>query len=445
MGAGLLDRMLLEIVIILILLIANGIFSGTEMAVVSARRGRLQQSAEQGDAGAAIALRLKENPNRFLSTVQIGITLIGTLTGVFGGASLTDHLTLLIAPLPTVGPYAETIALTTVVAVITYLSLVIGELVPKRLALQSAEQFASIMARPMAFIEAMTRPIIMLLTWSTNLLLVMLGRGNIPEEKVTEEDIRQLVNEGTEGGAVEPQEQALIESVFDFGDRTVRNIMTPRVDVYDLNADVELGVVLDDLLASGFSRFPVYEESTDHIVGIAHVRDLLLLYRSEGVKAKVRAAMAQPFFIPENSRAVSLLTIFRKSQRHLAIVVSELGGVEGIVTLEDVLEEIVGEIADEYDEAESQAIVRREDGSFLIDGMLPIDRAKDQLGVTALPDEDLYRFDTLAGFVLSRLGQIPRPGDAVVWGGWRFEVMDMDKLRIDKVLVSREESSKVGT
>lgn len=427
-----------EIAIVLALIVANGIFSGTELAIVSARRGRLQQSADEGNQGAVVALRLQDDPNRFLSTVQVGITLIGTLTGVFGGASIADRLVGVLRPLPYVGPYADSVALGLVVLIITYLSLVIGELVPKRLALQSAEAIALAMAQPMAFIANVSRPVIVILTLSTTAVLKLLGQGNVPEEKVTEEDIRQLVREGAEGGAVEPQEQQIIESVFSLGDRSVRHIMTPRMDVEMVDANARLGEVIDELLESGFSRFPVYEDNPDHVVGIVHVRDLLKLYRAGGMDQEVRSVMSPPIFVPETSRAAALLPIFRKNQRHLAVVVSELGGVEGIVTLEDVLEEIVGEIADEYDEAETPAIVQREDGSLLIDGILPIDLLKDRLDIDELPDEEIYRFDTLAGFVLSLLGHIPKPGDFVTWNGWRFEVIDMDGLRIDKVLVQRQ-------
>lgn len=433
--------MLFEIGVILVLVLANGLFAGTEAAMIAARRGRLQQSAEQGNKSARVAVQLQEDPNRFLSTVQVGITLIGTLAGAFGGVSIATRLTEILAQIPAIEPFAGSIAFVTVVVAITYLSLVVGELVPKRLALQSAEAIATMMAQPMLLLSNLSRPIVVLLGWSTEVLLALLGRRNVIPELVTEEDIRQLVREGTEEGVVEPQEQILIESVFKFGDRSVRHILTPRRDVYALDADAQLGTVLDDLLESGFSRFPVYEHNLDHVVGIVHVRDLLRLYRAQGGEALVRDAMYSPLFVPESIRASMLLATFRKDQRHMAVVVNEHGGVEGIVTLEDVLEEIVGEIADEYDESEEQAIIRRDDGSLLIDGMLPIDELKQCLGVEELPDEEYYRFDTLAGFVLSLFGHIPNTGDAVNWGAWRFEVIDMDGLRIDKILVTHEAAS----
>lgn len=428
-----------EIAIILALAIANGIFAGTELAVVSARRGRLEQRVEDGEAGAIVALKLQDDPDRFLASVQVGITLIGTLSGVFAGATLADSFAETLRGQPYIGPYADSAAQFLVVLLVTYISLVLGELVPKRVALQSAEAIAVAMARPMAFIARLSTPIIALLTFSSSIILRLLGRGNVPEERVTEEDIRALVREGAEGGTVEPQEQQFIDSIFKFTDRAVRNIMTPRHDVEMVEADSTLAEVLDELLESGYSRFPVYEDSPDQIVGIVHVRDLLMLYRKQGEGAKVRDAVSPPLYVPENSRASALLGNFRKSRRHMALVVSELGGIEGVVTLEDVLEEIVGEIDDEFDDASAPPVVRRDDGSFLVEGVLPIDDVKRLLDVDELPDEETYRFDTLAGFVISLLGHIPTAGEKVTWGSWSFEVMDMDALRVDKVLISRME------
>lgn len=435
--------MLGEIGIILLLVVANGIFAGTELAVVSARNGRLQELATNGNQGAAAALRLREDPNRFLSAVQVGITLIGTLAGAFGGASLAARLDSVLETIPFLAPYADTLALALVVLGITYLSLVIGELVPKRLALQSAETIAVIMSRPMTLLATISRPIIFLLSWSTELVLALIGRRNVPESIVTEEDIRHLVREGAQEGSVDPQEEQVIEGVFNLSDRTVRQIMTPRVDVQAVAADARLGDVLDKLIESGYSRFPAYEGGgdLDDVVGVVHVRDLLQLYRTQGEDAKVRAAMFPPTLVPEQARAASLLNIFRRSQRHLAIVVSELGSVEGIVTLEDVIEEIVGDILDEHDVIEQQAITVREDGSLLIDGAISIDIVKQRLHVDELPEEEFYQFNTLAGFVLSLLGRIPKAGDSIIWDGWSFEVVDMDGLRIDKVLVQREKES----
>jgi putative hemolysin len=426
----------MEILIILALAVANGIFAATELAMVSARRGRLEMRAADGDKGAEAALRLQDNPDRFLASVQVGITLISTLSGVFAGATLADRLEPQLAGVPALQPYAASLAQALVVILVTYVSLVLGELVPKRIALQSAEAIAAAAARPMTVIARVSTPVIWVLTVSSSLVLRLIGRGNVPEERVTEEDIKALVREGAEGGGVEPQEQQFIESIFNFSDRAVRNIMTPRRDVEMVEADSTLAEVLDELLESGYSRFPVYEDSPDQIAGTVHVRDLLVLYRRQGETAKVRDVLSPPVYVPENSRAAALLPLFRKTRRHIAIVVGELGGVEGVVTLEDVLEEIVGEIDDEYDDASTPPVVRREDGSLLVEGALSIDEVKRLLDVDELPNEESYRFDTLAGFVISLLGHIPNAGESVKWSGWRFEVVDMDGLRVDKVLIS---------
>jgi putative hemolysin len=434
--------MLVEIGVILLLVLVNGLFAGAELAIISARGGRLQQLAENGDAGAAAALGLREDPTRFLSTIQVGITLIATLAGVFGGASTAATLSETLRPLPVVGPYAETLALVLVVVGITYLSLVVGELVPKRLALQSAEAIAARLAPAMKRLATFNRPIVALLSLSTEGVLMLLGRRQHVETTVTEEDIRQLVREGAQEGSVEPQEEQIIEGVFKLSERTVRQIMTPRVDMEVLDADTAVGDVLNEVIEIGYSRYPVYHEQPDEIIGIVHVRDLLELYHTQGREALVRDAMASPTLVPETTRASLLLTTFRKTQRHMAIVVSELGSVEGVVTLEDVLEEIVGDILDENDEIEAQAITVRDDGSLLIDGSLPIDMLKQRLEIDELPDEEFHQFDTLAGFVLSLLGRIPQPGEWMSWNGWRFEIMDMDGLRIDKVLVQHEQPAQ---
>jgi putative hemolysin len=429
--------MSIEIVLIIVLILANGIFAGTELAILGAKRGRLEQKAADGNRGAQAALTLRDDPNRFLSAVQVGITLIGVFTGAFSAATLAARVAPLLQDLPFIGPFANQAALMLVVVLITYLTLVFGELVPKRIALLKSEAYASLVAPPMTFIARLSAPIVGLLAFSTQLVLRLIGLGNTPEARVTEEDIRALVREGAEDGAVELQEQEFIESIFKFSDRSVRHIMTPRHDVEMLEADASLGDVLDALLESGYSRFPVYEETPDQIVGTVHVRDLLMLYRRVGEAAKVREAISQPLYVPENSRASALLATFRKSRRHMALVVGELGGIEGVVTLEDVLEEIVGEIDDEFDDAAVPPVVARDDGSYLVDGVLPIDEVKQLLDVEELPDEETYRFDTLAGFVISLLGSIPTAGDKVTWGGWVFEVVDMDNLRVDKVLVMR--------
>ncbi|PDW02415.1 hemolysin family protein [Candidatus Viridilinea mediisalina] len=428
--------MSIELLIILVLILFNGLFVGTELAILGAKRGRLEEQAQDGHSGARTALQLQDNPGRFLSSLQFGVTLIGILIGAFAGTTFAEQMAAILQKLPYLANYADQLALVLVVILIAYVTLVFGQLVPRRIALIKAESYATLVAPPLNMIARLFSPIVSLLTMSSQLVLRMLGLGHAPAAQVTEEDIRALVREGAQEGTVEPEEQQFIESIFKFSDRAVRHIMTPRRDVEMLEADATLGTVLDELLESGYSRFPVYEESQDQIVGIVHVRDLLMLYRRAGDSARVREVIAPPLYVPENSRASLLLATFRKGRRHMAIVVGELGGIEGVITLEDVLEEIVGEIDDEFDEASPEPVIRCEDGSLLAEGSLSIDEVKSLLDVDELPDEDTYRYDTLAGLVIALLGRIPTTGDVAEWDEWRFEVVDMDGLRVDKVLIS---------
>ncbi|HEU4327027.1 MAG TPA: hemolysin family protein [Roseiflexaceae bacterium] len=423
--------MALELALIIVLVVLNGVFSGSELALVSAKRGRLQPHADAGDPNAQAVLHLQDDPNRLLSTVQVGITLIGTLAGAFGGASLSARLAPLLVPIA--GSYADSIALTLVVLAITYLSLVVGELVPKRLALQGAEAIAVRVARPMQLLARLSTPVIAILTFSTEAVLRLLGRHQVPEETVTEEDIRQLVREGLASGTVEAQEQGLIDRVFAFSDRTVRQIQTPRRQVDLLNAASPIGAALERALVSGYSRFPVYERHPDQVIGVVHVRDLVQATRT-APDAQLRTISRPALFVPESSRVSSLLANFRKTQQHLAVVIDEAGGLDGIVTLEDVLEELVGDIADEHDTLEPHPITRREDGSLLIDGSIPLNALERELGLNVAPMLEQQRVETLAGALLAQFGRLPQAGDSVAWEEWLFEVVDMDGLRIDKVL-----------
>lgn len=356
------------------------------------------------------------------------------LTGVYGGASIAEKITPVLAPLPVIGEYAPAVATTLVVVVLTYLSLVISELVPKRLAMMHTETIAVGMATPMQWMSRISQPLVWLLTVSTELLLRLFGQRNTQATAVTEEDIRQLVREGVEGGALDAHEREIFENVFSLGDLSVRQVMTPRADVYSLDADATIESVVDALLASGFSRAPVYEKDLDHVVGVIHARDILRLVRSQQTTERVRTAMRPPLFVPEQSRAGDTLALFKKTQQHMAVVVGELGTVEGVITLEDVLEEIVGDIADEYDDAVSPNIVRREDGSFLIDGTTAIDDEVARTDLVVSSSENA-QFDTIAGYLLSLLGHIPTAGERIRAHGWDFEVVDMDGLRIDKVII----------
>ncbi len=424
-----------QFAIIVLLILANGFFSASEIAVVSARRGRLVQRAGQGSPGARTALRLAEEPNRFLATVQVGISLIGTFAAAFGGDVLAEPLGAAIAPF-TGARYAEPIALALVVLLITYLSLILGELVPKRLALQRAEAIAEAIAPTMHLISRVAAPVVWFLTISTQAVLRLLGRATAEEEPVSEEDVLSLVREGTEAGAFETAEQDLIRRIFDFTDCDARSIMTPRPEIVAVAAETPVAEVVERVIESGFSRIPVFRGSLDQIVGIVYAKDLLRTaqHPAGGSAAGLADLLRPAVFVPEHQPLAAVLQHFRQTQTHLALVVDEYGQVDGLVTLEDVLEELTGEIADEYDEAGAM-VTQRPDGSYLVDGLLSYADAEEQIGLPRRSEAaDAHGFDTVAGLLLTLLEHIPVAGETVTWRGWSFEVVDMDGVRIDKVL-----------
>jgi putative hemolysin len=426
--------MTLEILIILLLTIANGIFSMSEMAIVSARKARLQEQAEQGNPGAKAALALANSPNRFLSTVQVGITLIGTLAGAFGGAALAKPVAGYLALIPALRQSSEAIALGLVVVLISYLSLILGELVPKRLALKSPEKIAAAIAAPMRIVENLMAPIVSLLSLSTELVLKLL-RANQPSDEplVTEEEIKVLVRQGAEAGMFDVAEQDMVERVFHLGDQHVNALMTPRPDIIwlDLNDSAEMN--RQKLIDSHHSRIPVCQETLDNILGVAHVTDILARSLA-GDAIDLTTLLRQPLLIPETTHALRVLEMFKQSGTHIAMIVDEYGVIQGLVTLNDVMEVIIGDVPFADDPQESSAI-QREDGSWLLDGMLAIEDLKEIFDFDQLPHEERGKYQTLAGFVIMQLGQIPRSADYFEWAGFRFEVIDMDGNRIDKVLV----------
>ncbi len=434
---------LVQFTIIVLLTLANGFFAASEIAVVSARRGRLQQRAVAGSAGARVALELADDPNRFLATVQVGITVISTFAAAFGGDALAEPLARLIAPYIGVG-VADAIALGLVVVLISYLSLILGELVPKRLALQHAEGMAVVAAPVMRTVSRLAAPVVWFLTLSTQVVLRLLGRANHAEEPITEEDVLSLVREGAEGGTVAPVEQELIERVFEFSDVAVRAIMTPRTEIAAVDVDAPLETAIETIIESGYSRVPVYRETLDTVVGIVYAKDLLRETHRRGTGSTLGASLEEllrpPVFVLEHQRIGAVLQQLKQARTHLALVLDEYGQVDGLVTVEDVLEELAGDIADEYDEAETQ-VVRRDDGSFLVEGLMAY--ADAQTHISLPPREalgDLPDFETVAGLVLALLGRIPSVGETAVAADWKFEVVDMDGMRIDKLLVQRTPS-----
>ncbi|MBN4004673.1 hemolysin family protein [Nostoc sp. LPT] len=422
-----------EILIILVLIIANGVFSMSEMAIVSARKVRLQQLANQGDAKAMAALKLAESPNHFLSTVQVGISLIGILTGAFGGATIANRLAVYVRLVPLLAPYSEPISFGVVVLIITYLSLIVGELVPKRLALNNPERIASTVAIPMRALSAIASPMVYLLSASTDLILRVLGITASTEPQVTEEEIKILIEQGTEAGTFEEAEQDMVERVFRLGDRPVSYLMTPRPDIVWLDLDDSAEENRQKMVDSAYSRYPVCQGGLDNVLGVIPVTDLLARsFRGEPLDLTI--GLRQPVFVPESTRGLKVLELFKQTITHMALVVDEYGVIQGLVTLNDIMSEIVGDVPSTDGQDQPQA-VQREDGSWLLDGMLPVEEFLELFGMEAWESEERGSYQTLGGFVITHLGRIPAAADHFEWQSMRIEVMDMDGNRVDKVLV----------
>lgn len=423
----------MEIALILLLIVANGVFSGSEIAVVSARKVRLEQLANQGNSKARAALKLVNAPNDFLSTVQIGITLIGILNGAVGGATIAQRLQPVLAQVPLLRPYSEGISVGIVVTIITYLSLVVGELVPKRVALNHPEQIAYSVAKPMRLLSGLTAPLVHLLSLSTDTLLKVLGVQTAEGPEVTEEEIKVLIRQGAESGMFEASEHAMVERVFRLGDRPIKAIMTPRIEIVWLDVDAPLEENQREVMGSNHSRFPVARRSLDNCLGVVR-GNALLSARLSGESSNLEAMLQPPLYVAETTRALQVLELFKQSAIHMALVTDEYGGIEGIVTLTDLMEAIVGDLPSSENPDEPM-VVQREDGSWLLDGLISTDELKDLLDKDVLPGEDSGSYHTLGGFIITFMGDIPQSGQHFEWGGLRFEVVDMDGTRVDKVLV----------
>ncbi|MBO0725989.1 MAG: HlyC/CorC family transporter [Blastocatellia bacterium] len=423
----------IDILFILLLLIANGLFAMSEIALVSSRKARLQRRAEK-DAGARIALELAEAPVRFLSTVQIGITSIGILAGAFGGATISAHLARSLNRIPALAPYSEAISLVVVVMTITYLSLVVGELVPKRLALNYPERIASRIARPMLLLSRLTSPAVHTLSASSTFLLRLLRVRPTEEPPITEEEVKILIDAGAAAGVFEAAEHELVDNIFSLADQRIPQLMTPRLDVVWLDVGAPLEEIRRRIIGSPYSRMPVCQGTLDNILGVVKAKDLLARVLA-GEPLDLRAATRPPLYVPETRTALQLLDLFKQSATHIAMVVDEHGALEGLVTMNDVLEAIVGEMPGPPGSGESLA-VRREDGSWLLDGGMPISDFKELFSIERLPREEEGGYHTLAGFIMTQLGRLPSASDHFVWNNLRVEVVDMDRRRIDKVLVN---------
>jgi putative hemolysin len=430
------STILTEIFLILLLLLANGVFAMTEIAVVSSRKARIKKLADEGSPRAKTALQLVEDPTRFLSTVQIGITLIGTLAGAVGGTRLADKLAVwLTGQYPSLGGYAEWVSIFVVVGAITYFSLIIGELVPKRIGMNNPENKAIAMAAPMRVLSRLALPFVWLLTISTNAVLKLFGLGAEKEEPPSEEEVTHLLEQGTTAGVFHKSERAMVEGVLRLDEKPVTEIMTRRGKIVWLDVNDADDANWRKIVSSGHSLFPVFEGTRDHVLGMVAVK-ALWANSAIGLKNNLRDHLTQPLYVPHTLNAVQLLETFKKSGKHLALVSDEFGSIEGIVTLIDVMEAIVGDLPEPGDRRTPGAI-QRDDGSWLVDGAMDIEDFKSLFAISALPGEEDDDFKTVGGFLMDRLGHVPVESESVSWGGFKFEVVDMDRHRVDKVLLSK--------
>jgi putative hemolysin len=430
------DSFLMDIALLLFLILLNGVLAMSEIAVVSSRKSRLQRLADDGSPGAASALLLSNEPSVFLSTVQVGITTVGILSGAIGEAALADPLTTWLASFTPFEPYARGTAMTLVVVALTYFSVVVGELVPKRLGLLAPETIASLIAPPMNVLARVARPLVWLLSSSSSLLLRIMGARPREEPPVTNDEINVLMGQGAEAGVFHESEQALVSNVLRLDEQRIAAIMTHRKDIYLLDLDEPEAEIRSRLSDSPFTRVVVCRSGVEHIVGVLRTADLLKAALA-GEPLAVEAFLRPPLYVPEGVTTTHLLESFRKARQQCALIVDEYGELQGLVTLTDVLTSIVGELPSS-DIAEEQDVVVRSDGSLLIDGSVTIERVKQVLKCEDhLPGEEENAFNTLGGFVMYVLGRIPVVTDCFEVAGYRYEVMDMDKNRVDKMLLSR--------
>jgi len=425
----------MEILIVLLLIVLNGIFAMAEIAIITVRKQRLQQKANEGNKSAQAALELVNNPNRFLSTIQVGITLVGIFAGAYGGATIAESLSREISTVPLLDPYGDILGLMVVVGVITYLSLVIGELVPKRIALSNPEGIALFVSRPINFISSLAAPIVKMLGISTDWVLRLLQIKPKEEVPVSEEEIRMLIREGARVGVFGITEKNIVERTFSLNDRKVNSLMTTRKEIIWIDIDSSFKTIRSQITKSPHSRYPVCRDTLDKVVGIVRTEDLFTNFLVEE-KIDLKKPLHKPLFVPTNMAVLKVLELFKKSGIHTALVVDEYGNIEGLLSLTDILGAIVGDIPTVND-LEEQEIVKRDKSSWFIDGLLSVDEFKEYFHIRKLPGEKTGAFHTTGGFVMYKIGHIPSSGDNFEWENYRFEVVDMDGHRVDKILLTK--------
>lgn len=424
----------MEILIVLLLIMLNGIFAMAEIAILASRKSKLQQQANEGNKRAKAAFLLAKSPNKFLSTAQIGITLVGIFAGAFGGATIAEDLALQIKNIPFLAQYSEIISLAIVVSIITYLSLIIGELVPKRLALSNPEKIAKIVARPMNKLSSISAPLVYILSISTDGILRIFGIKDVLTPTVNDEEIRLLLREGTQLGVFEPVEKDIVERTLKLSDRKINTLMTPRKEIIWLDIDAPFKKLRNKIIKKPHSHFPICNGGLDKIIGTVRTETLLTHFLADE-KIDLRKMLNKALFIPESTNGLKALELFKKSGIHMALVVDEYGNIQGLLSLTDILEAIVGDIPT-INEPEEKEIIKRDDTTFLVDGLVPIEEFKDYFSIKKLPQEKTGNFHTVGGFITDNIGRIPVTGDKFEASEYGFEVMDMDANRVDKVLVT---------
>ena len=426
----------MDVFLLLLLILLNGVLAMSEIAIVSSRKSRLQKLADDGSPGAETALALASEPSGFLSTIQVGITTVGILSGAIGENALATPLAAWLSEVPFLAPHARALSLIVVVVLLTYFSVVVGELVPKRLGLLAPEKIASLIAAPMNWMARMTRPLVWLLSSSSSVVLQLVGAKSREEPPVTNDEINVLMEQGAEAGVFHESEQAIVSNVLRLDEQRIAAIMTHRNDIYELDLDEPEEVIRACVAESPFTRIVVCRDGLEHVVGILRTADLLKSALA-GEKFDVEKFLRPPLYVPEGVTTTHLLENFRNSRQQCALIVDEYGELQGLVTLTDVMTSIVGELPSS-DITEEEEIIEREDGSLLIDGSLAIERLKQAAGIEDdLPGEDENAYNTLGGLVMYVLGRIPAATDHFTVAGCRFEVMDMDRNRVDKVLLNR--------